>query len=286
MLVLEALDHVGGAAVSAQVFPGVDARLSRYSYLVSPAPPQPSSTSSVCGSRCGAGGSRPTRPCLGIPTASACWSTTATTSAPPPRSAPSPATTGRTPPGATSTPRPTTSRRSCGPPSPTRCRSADDVRSLVGADAWRELVEQPVGRTVAERVRRRHRRRRGAHRRAHRHLRRRRRPGPGPEPLLPVPRDRRRDGRLGRPRRRDGFCQRCSRRGRGRVRRHAPHLRPGHGHRPRLGVDARRGHLDRRRRHRAPRRRRPRAGRVRTRHAGPAARPGRRAATSRAPSSR
>ena len=32
---LERLDHVGGAAVSAEVFPGVDARLSRYSYLVS-----------------------------------------------------------------------------------------------------------------------------------------------------------------------------------------------------------------------------------------------------------
>ena len=35
VLVLERLDHVGGAAVSAQVFGGVDARLSRYSYLVS-----------------------------------------------------------------------------------------------------------------------------------------------------------------------------------------------------------------------------------------------------------
>ena len=33
--VLERLDHVGGAAVSADAFPGVDARLSRYSYLVS-----------------------------------------------------------------------------------------------------------------------------------------------------------------------------------------------------------------------------------------------------------
>ncbi|MCU1638411.1 MAG: NAD(P)/FAD-dependent oxidoreductase [Microbacteriaceae bacterium] len=33
--VLERLDHLGGAAVSAQVFEGVDARLSRYSYLVS-----------------------------------------------------------------------------------------------------------------------------------------------------------------------------------------------------------------------------------------------------------
>ena len=33
--VLERLDHVGGAAVSAESFAGVDARLSRYSYLVS-----------------------------------------------------------------------------------------------------------------------------------------------------------------------------------------------------------------------------------------------------------
>jgi phytoene dehydrogenase-like protein len=35
VLVLERLDHVGGAAVSAQTFPGIEARLSRYSYLVS-----------------------------------------------------------------------------------------------------------------------------------------------------------------------------------------------------------------------------------------------------------
>lgn len=35
MLVLERLDHVGGAAVSAHVFDGVGARLSRYAYLVS-----------------------------------------------------------------------------------------------------------------------------------------------------------------------------------------------------------------------------------------------------------
>jgi phytoene dehydrogenase-like protein len=35
VLILEKLDHVGGAAVSAQSFEGVDARLSRYSYLVS-----------------------------------------------------------------------------------------------------------------------------------------------------------------------------------------------------------------------------------------------------------
>jgi len=34
-VVLERLPHVGGAAISAQAFEGVDARLSRYSYLVS-----------------------------------------------------------------------------------------------------------------------------------------------------------------------------------------------------------------------------------------------------------
>lgn len=40
MRVLERLDHVGGAAVSALAFDGVDARLSRYSYLVSLLPRQ------------------------------------------------------------------------------------------------------------------------------------------------------------------------------------------------------------------------------------------------------
>ncbi|MBC7639448.1 MAG: FAD-dependent oxidoreductase, partial [Rhodoferax sp.] len=40
VLVLERLDHVGGAAVSAQAFAGVDARVSRYSYLVSLLPRQ------------------------------------------------------------------------------------------------------------------------------------------------------------------------------------------------------------------------------------------------------
>jgi phytoene dehydrogenase-like protein len=40
VLVLERLDHVGGAAVSQQTFPGVPANLSRYSYLVSLLPRQ------------------------------------------------------------------------------------------------------------------------------------------------------------------------------------------------------------------------------------------------------
>lgn len=40
VLVLERADHVGGAAVSARAFDGVDARLSRYAYLVSLLPRQ------------------------------------------------------------------------------------------------------------------------------------------------------------------------------------------------------------------------------------------------------
>lgn len=40
VLVLERLEEVGGAAVSSRAFPGVDARLSRYSYLVSLVPRQ------------------------------------------------------------------------------------------------------------------------------------------------------------------------------------------------------------------------------------------------------
>lgn len=40
VLVLERLDHVGGAAISAQAFEGFPTRLSRYSYLVSLLPEQ------------------------------------------------------------------------------------------------------------------------------------------------------------------------------------------------------------------------------------------------------
>ncbi|MEU8680891.1 NAD(P)/FAD-dependent oxidoreductase [Streptomyces sp. NPDC048611] len=40
VLLLERLDHTGGAAVSTRAFAGVDARLSRYSYLVSLLPPK------------------------------------------------------------------------------------------------------------------------------------------------------------------------------------------------------------------------------------------------------
>lgn len=40
VMVLEAADRVGGASVSAEIFPGVAARLSKYSYLVSLLPPK------------------------------------------------------------------------------------------------------------------------------------------------------------------------------------------------------------------------------------------------------
>ncbi|HET8795980.1 MAG TPA: NAD(P)/FAD-dependent oxidoreductase, partial [Arthrobacter sp.] len=40
VLLLERQDHIGGATVSARPFPGVDARLSRYSYLISLLPRQ------------------------------------------------------------------------------------------------------------------------------------------------------------------------------------------------------------------------------------------------------
>ena len=40
VLLLERADHVGGATQSAQAFPGVDAHVSRYSYLVSLMPRQ------------------------------------------------------------------------------------------------------------------------------------------------------------------------------------------------------------------------------------------------------
>ena len=51
VLVLEQLDRVGGAAVSERIFAGVDARLSRYSYLVSLLPrraPSPRPTRTPC----------------------------------------------------------------------------------------------------------------------------------------------------------------------------------------------------------------------------------------------
>ena len=60
VLVLERREHAGGAAVSERPWPGVDARLSRYSYLVSLLP-RPSRASSGSAWSCAGARSRPTR---------------------------------------------------------------------------------------------------------------------------------------------------------------------------------------------------------------------------------
>ena len=84
-------------------------------------------------------------------------------------------------------------------------RPRDELRALVGDDAaWEALFERPLGEPSRHGLRRRPRARRRAHRRADRHVRRRRTTRPAPEPLLPLPRDRRRHRRLGRARRRHG----------------------------------------------------------------------------------
>jgi phytoene dehydrogenase-like protein len=69
--VLERLDHVGGAAVSAHAFEGIDARLSRYSYLVSLFHAA-SSTTWVPGCGWCAAATRRTRPIRRRPAAPAC----------------------------------------------------------------------------------------------------------------------------------------------------------------------------------------------------------------------
>ncbi len=150
VLVLEALDHVGGAAVSAQVFPGVDARLSRYSYLVSllpravidelglsislrrrrfssytPVPDHPDGLGLLVDNGDEARTAASFRAVTGDDRAHAAWrefyAMTAEVAA------------------------------RLWPTVTEPLRSADDVRALVGPDAWRDLVERPVGETVADR---------------------------------------------------------------------------------------------------------------------------------------
>ena len=90
-------------------------------------------------------------------------------------------------------------------PSPSRCRPRAELRARsTTTAAWQALFERPIGETVEADLRRRPGPRRGAHRRAHRHLHPRPRPVAAAEPLLPLPRHRRRDRRLGRAGRRDG----------------------------------------------------------------------------------
>ncbi|HEY7051031.1 MAG TPA: NAD(P)-binding protein, partial [Mycobacterium sp.] len=134
VLVLERLGHAGGAAVSAQPFEGVDAQLSRYSYLVSLLPPQVVSD-------------------LGLPVRLA----------PRPYSSytPNPETEGRTGLLVSST-------ASLAPDFYARCGAVTDalwpmmtsplvrrseVWRLVGDDwAWRLMVEEPIGHGISAAV--------------------------------------------------------------------------------------------------------------------------------------
>ncbi|MFC5381166.1 phytoene desaturase family protein [Aquipuribacter nitratireducens] len=148
VLLLEQADHLGGASVSARVFPGVEARLSRYSYLVSLLPrqvvdelgldlrlvrrrvssytPDPRTdgrtgllvaddrdATAASFARLGAAADHPAWEAFHADVArvaAAVW----------------PTVTGPLP-------------------------AAADVRDAVGADLWRALVERPVGEVVAER---------------------------------------------------------------------------------------------------------------------------------------
>lgn len=150
VLVLEALDHVGGAAVSALVFPGVDARLSRYSYLVSllpravvdelglrisltrrrfssytPVPGHPDGLGLLVDNGDEERTATSFRAVTGGDEAHRAWRELYALTA--------------------------DVAQKLWPTVTEPLRSAADVRSLLGADAWRELVEQPIGQTVAER---------------------------------------------------------------------------------------------------------------------------------------
>jgi phytoene dehydrogenase-like protein len=150
VLVLEALDHVGGAAVSAQVFAGVDARLSRYSYLVSllprtvvdelglrislrrrryssytPVPGHPDGLGLLVDNGDDERTAASFRAVTGDDRAHAAWREFY-------------ALTHEV-------------AQRLWPTVTEPLRAASDVRALIGPDAWRDLVERPVGETVAER---------------------------------------------------------------------------------------------------------------------------------------
>ena len=162
VLVLERLGHVGGAAVSDAPFPGVDARLSRYSYLVSLLPrqivddlgldvrPAPRAVSSYT--------PRPRRPARGL--------LVGRPATPAHRRVLRALTGGgRRPRGlaALLRPAPRGWRGPCSPPSPSRCPPATELRAQVGDDA---LWAAPVrARRSGEAVDAALRRRPGARRR-------------------------------------------------------------------------------------------------------------------------
>ncbi len=186
-----ARDHVGGAAVSERPWAGVDARLSRYSYLVSLMP-------------------RALREELGLTIELRRRSVSSYS--------PRPDGTGllvRTgePPHANWAAFERADRRgwreAVFPTLTEPLLSRAELRARVGDDAaWEALVERPLGEVLDALLRGRLRARDRRHGRADRDLRRPRRRVAAPEPLLPLPRDRQRHGRLGRAGRRDGRADR------------------------------------------------------------------------------
>ena len=190
VLVLERLAHVGGAAVSERPFAGVDARLSRYAYLVSLLPQQvvadldldlrlvrrrfssytPLPGDPTRGLLVDAEDPEATRAsfvrALGSDADFEAWQRFYARMAD---------VAGR-----------------IWPTMLEPLRSAAQMEELAGDDElWAALTRRPLGDAAARDLRRRHRARDRGHRRPHRHLRRPRRPGAGSERLLPLPPGRR-----------------------------------------------------------------------------------------------
>ena len=193
VLVLERLEHVGGAAVSERPWPGVDARLSRYSYLVSLMPRGLRERARAEGRDApargrlllaAAGRERPVRA----------------------HGRAADAQLGRVlgddrPDGARDLP----DAHRAADVARRAARPGRRPRGVGGAD------RAPAGRGAESLLRGRPRARGDRHRRADRDLRRARGRVAAPEPLLPLPRDRQRHGRLGRAGGRDGRGHRGAR---------------------------------------------------------------------------
>ncbi|MEU0572441.1 NAD(P)/FAD-dependent oxidoreductase [Nonomuraea sp. NPDC005983] len=146
VLVLERLDHAGGLAISARAFPGVDVRLSRYSYLVSLLPAKivrdlglklelrrrryasytPKGTTGLLVDN---GDEQRTRDSFGDVTGgdadhrawTAFYGMTAEVA------------------------------QALAPTMLEQLRPAKEIEALVGAEAWRDLFERPIGEVVDER---------------------------------------------------------------------------------------------------------------------------------------
>ena len=282
VLVLERAGRVGGAAISEAPFAGVDARLSRYAYLVSLLPPLIVDDLGLRLRDRGAGGSPPTRRCRGSDARPA-GRRSMTPRDPGLARARHGRRTGSRPGSASTTAVGRVAARRLPDPARAAAHARDEMRARVGDDdAWEALFERPLGEAIEAAFSDDVLRGLVAHRRPDRHVRRRARRRPAPEPLLPLPRDRERDRRLGRAGRRHGRADRRAR-----------PLRRGGGRR---AGDGRRGDVPSTPTGAMPRSRidggravelRPRRGRLRAGRARPAAGPAERGrARPRAPSSR